>query len=179
MGVNQEEKDKAVLAMLRGGRSTSGEDPETVVSSDLAHDRAVETGLRAMGYNRIEREKLRRGRPPGRPRPTNEAKYRNINAKRFRYYLEKRLPNRTGGELAQLVAEWVEVTDCDLALAKRWWDADVDPENPGQLAEAIVGGFQMQDLARIVKGKTIAEYLQGGCSVTSCLRALRWRCLAS
>jgi hypothetical protein len=38
-----------------------------------------------------------------------------------------------------------------------------------------MGGLQIQDLAEVVNGKTIAEHLQAGSSPTWCIRALHWQ----
>jgi len=131
----------------------------------------VDAFLRAMGYNRIERERLRRGQP----RPRNEEKHRATTVKRFEYYIAERLPDRPAEEVAELARAWVGLTSYDLDLAHRWWTVGVDPGSPGQLANAITKGLRVQDLGEVVKGRTIAEHLQAGNSLAWCLLALDWR----
>jgi hypothetical protein len=173
VGVTQDEKDQdqAVLDFLRGlGSATADDEHDASAIPQLPGD-DVDTFLRAMGYNRIEREKLRRGQP----RPKNEEKYRATTVKRFEYWIAKRLTNRSAEEIAKLASAWVGLTNYDLELAQRWWTAGVDPSEPDQLANAFREGLQVQDLGEVVGERTIAEHLQAGNSVTWCLHALHWK----
>lgn len=166
------DKDQALLAFLRGsGPTDAGEDPGTPAMAVAPDDDDVDALLRAMGYNRYERERLRRGRP----RLVDGQKYRAVTVKRFIHYLAQRLPTRPVEDIAELAQAWARLTSDDLDLAQRWWDAGVDPGNPGQLASAIRQGFRVQDLAEVVQGRTIAEHLQAGNSIAWCLAALHWR----
>jgi hypothetical protein len=176
MGVTQDEKsqDLAVLAFLKGlGSADAGDELGGPGTPQLSDD--VDAFLRAMGYNRIEREQLRRRRPrPPRPRSKNKEKDRAIAVERFRYYIEERLPGRPPEEIAELAQAWAGLTRYDLDLAQRWWRAGVDPGSPDQLVDALTEGLQVEHLGEVVGGKTIAEHLQAGNSPTWCSRALGW-----
>jgi len=169
--VNQEEQDKALLAWFTDSQAAeTREDQDTPTAPQLPGDH-VDAGLRSLGYNYYERERLRRGQP----RPRNEAKYRTATAKRFRYYITEKVPGRTDAQIAELVAAWVELTDYNLDLAQRWWAAGINPGKPDQLASAVEAGFTPQELGRVVQGRTLAEHLQAGCSIDWCMGALRWQ----
>lgn len=68
---------------------------------------------------------------------------------------------------------WAELTDYDLELAQRWWNAGVDPLHTGQVQELIWQGLNPSDLAVIIRGRSILEHLQSGTSVTWCINAIR------
>lgn len=166
-----EDQDLALSAFPKRLSSADAcEHPGTVAMPQLPVD-DVDAFLRAMGYNRIEREKIRRGQP----RPRDERKYRTATVKRFRYYITGRLPNYPEAEIEELTEAWVLLTSYDLDLAQRWWAAGVDLAHPEQLADAINQGLRVQDLEEVVQGRTIAEHLQTGNSPTWCLSALYWK----
>ena len=171
MGANQEEQDKAVLAWLTGGqRAETGGDDNSPAARQFLDDH-VDAGLRSLGYNYHERNRLRRGQP----RPRNMEKYRDTTAKRFRHYIVEKLPDLPDGEIPELVAAWVRLTNSDLDLAQRWWASGIDPAKPGQLASAIKAGFDIKDLGQVVHGRTIAEHLQAGYPIDWCMGALHWQ----
>ena len=168
MTQDERDQDRSVLAFLKGYSSPAvGEDDHApAVPERLGND--VDEFLRAMGYNRIERERLRRGQS----RPRNEDKYRTATRKRFVHYIAKRLPDRPAEEVAALAEAWVALTKYDLDLAQRWWGGGVDPRTPGQLTNAIAAGFRVEDLGAVVHNRTIAEHLQAGNSLRWCMLAL-------
>ena len=171
MGASQEEQDIAVLAWLTGSqRAETGEDVNAPAARQPPDDH-VDAGLRALGLNYHERHRLRRGQP----RPENTEKYRDITAKRFRHYIVEKLPGRPDGEISELVAAWVRLTESNLDLAQRWWAAGLDPGKPDQLVSAIKAGFDIKDLGQVVHGRTIAEYLQAGYPIDWCMGALHWQ----
>jgi hypothetical protein len=138
----EKDQDLAVLAYLKGLKpAAAGAEPDRQDLPRLPGD-DVGAFLRAMGYNRVERERLRQGHP----HPRNEEKYRAVTIKRFRHYLTERMPERPAEEVAQLAEAWVALTKYDLDLAQRWWTAGVDPGNPGQFASAITAGLRIEDL---------------------------------
>ena len=125
-----------------------------------------------MGYNRIEREQLRRRQP----RPRNDEKHRATTVKRFKFYIERRLTDRKPGKVAELAKAWAQLTNYDLDLAQRWWDAGMDPSGPDQLVKAIEASLRIEDLGKVIyKGRTVAECLQAGNSLAWCMAALHWR----
>ena len=164
------EEDQILLAWLRGSRSTASDKEEGSPTPARVPGDDVEEFLRGMGYNRPQREQLRRGQP----RPRNDAKYRAITIKRYEHYLRLQLPQEAVDNIAQLAAAWAGLTNYNLELAQRWWDAGVKPDNPGDLAKAIEGGLQIQNLGEVVHGRTIAQHLQAGNSLDWCLIALDW-----
>jgi hypothetical protein len=163
------EQDHALLAYLRGYESANATS-EVDATADLPDDE-IDGLLRAMGYNRIEREEMRRRTP----RRASTDRYRATTLKRFAHYITRRLPDLTPERAAELANEWASLTSYDVDLAQRWWRSGVDPNDPGELAQAIAGGLQIRDLGEVINGKTIAEHLQAGSSLTWCLRALHWQ----
>jgi hypothetical protein len=74
--VNQEEQDKALLAWFTDSQAAeTREDQDTPTAPQLPGDH-VDAGLRSLGYNYYERQRLHRGQP----RPRNEAEYRTATA---------------------------------------------------------------------------------------------------
>lgn len=168
---DEKDQDLAVLAYLKGRKPADGGEEQGAQGIPRLPGDDVGAFLRAMGYNRIEREQLRRGQP----RPRNEEKYRAVTIKRFRHYLAERMPERPAEEVAELAEAWVALTKYDVDLARRWWTAGVDPGNPRQLVSAITAGFRIEDLGEVVKGRTIAEHLQAGNPLAWCVLALDWK----
>jgi hypothetical protein len=168
---DDKEQDRALLAYLRGCESANATGEVDAAADTPVPGDEVDQFLRAMGYNRIEREEMRRRRP----QRTSEDRYRATTLKRFAYYIRRWLPDLTPDRAAELANEWASVTSYDVDLAQRWWNSGVSPNDPSDLAHAIMGGLQIQDLAEVVNGKTIAEHLQAGSSPTWCLRALHWQ----
>ena len=111
-----------------------------------------------MGYSPAQRERMRRGTV----RLRDEKKHQAINAKRFKWYLGRLLPNRPSGEIAGLARAWAAVTNYDLDLAQRWWAAGIDPASPDQLTEAVVCGFRVEDLSKVVHGRTVPPSISKG-----------------
>jgi hypothetical protein len=169
--VKQEESDKALLAYLRGHTSADiSEDQGALATPRPRHD-DVDDLLRGMGYSPTQREQLRRRQP----RPRDEIKHRAVTIKRFQHYIKQRLPMRTEEEIARLARAWVSLTNYDLDLAQCWWDAGVNPGQPGELSKAIEGGLRVQDLGEVVHGRSVASHLQAGNSPDWCLIALEWK----
>jgi hypothetical protein len=121
-----------------------------------------------MGYNRPERERIRRGSP----QPLNKERYRDVTLKRFRYHLGKRLPHLTEAALAPLVTLCAAVTNYDLERAQRWWSLGVDSGAPGPLINGIKAGLRIEHMGRVVHGRTVAEQPQDGNSLRWCLGAM-------
>ena len=94
------EEDQILLAWLRGSRSTASDKEEGSPTPARVPGDDVEEFLRGMGYNRPQREQLRRGQP----RPRNDAKYRAITIKRYEHYLRLQLPQEAVDNIAQLAA---------------------------------------------------------------------------
>lgn len=175
MAQDEKDQDQAVLAFLKGLGAAGAFEKQDALTMPQPSDDNVDGFLRAMGYNRIERERLRRGQP----RRRNEDRHRAITVKRFKFHIAQKLTDRTTEEVAELATAWVNLMNFNLDVAQRWWDAGVDPGKPGQLAKAIEEGLRVEDLGEVVTGgRTIAEYLQAGYSPAWCLGALHWRRLA-
>lgn len=169
--MNQEEQDKAVLVWLAGDQSAEiGEKHDNPATPQPADDQ-VDEGLRALGCNYYERQRLRQKQS----RPRNRDKDRATTVKRFRHYIIEKVPGRTDTEITELVATWVAFTDHNLDLAQRWWGAGIDAGKPDQLVNAIEAGFSLKDLVQVVHGRTIAEHLQAGYSIAWCMGALHWQ----
>lgn len=168
--MKQEDSDQAILAYLRGQSPVGAPQDQGTPAAPQPRRDGVDDFLRGMGYSPTQREQLRRGQR----RPRNDAKHQTVTVKRFEYHIKQRLPARTEGDIAGLVAAWVGLTNHDLDLAQRWWDAGVNPDNPGDLVKAIEGGLRIQDLGEVVKDRSIAEHLQAGNSLDWCLIALDW-----
>ena len=140
------------------GRSTDVTDHDTATTAQPSADDDVEAFLRAMGYNRPERERIRRG--PSQPR--NDAKYRDTAPKRYAFYLSQSLPGLASDEITRLAKAWVVLTDHNLDLAQRWWAAGIDPSHPEHLADAIAAGLELEHLGLDLDGRSVAEHLQAG-----------------
>ena len=171
MARDDQEQDLALLAYLRGSDSASATGKVDAAADTPAPGDQVDRFLRAMGYNRIEREEIRRRKP----RRANADRHRATTLKRFAYYIAQRLPDLAPERAAELANKWASLTNYDVDLAQRWWSSGVSPNDPGELAQAILEGLQIQDLGKVVNGKTIAEHLQAGSSPTWCLQALHWQ----
>jgi hypothetical protein len=139
-------------------RSTDTTDHDTAATAQRSADDDVEAFLRTMGYNRPERERIRRG--PSRPR--NDAKYRDAAPKRYAFYLSQSLPGLTSGEITRLARAWVMLTDYNLDLAQRWWATGIDPGHPEHLADAIEAGLELEHLGFDLDGRSVAEHLRAG-----------------
>ncbi len=164
-------QDLALLAYLRGGDSANatGEVGATADAPVLGDE--VDQVLRAMGYNRKQREELRRHKP----RRVNADRHRATTLKRFAYYIAQRLPDLAPGRATELAKEWARLTSYDVDLAQRWWTSGINPDNPVDFARAIAKGLRIEDLSEVINGKTVAEHLQAGNSPTWCLGALYWQ----
>jgi hypothetical protein len=169
--MDQEAKDRAVLALLQGsGPETANSDRE-VAPRVKPPDGEVDALLRSWEMNYHERAKARRRQR----KPVDKGRDQDSARKRIRFYLDKRVDAKgTGPDRAQLAAEWAGLANDDVDSVLRWWHAGIDPENPGQLNEAIREGFSPQDLKEVVRGKTIAEHLHDGQSLRWCINALSW-----
>lgn len=172
MSQEDRSQDQAILAFLKGlGAAEDGsgrDDSAPAASQSLSDD--VDEFLRVMGYNRHERENLRR-KPS---RPVDDAKYPDVTIKRFKHYIAELLPDRSADEIAELAQAWVSLTHYNLNLAQRWWAAGVNPGSPDQLVNAINAGLQVEDLARVIGRLTVAEHLQAGNSLRWIMAALGW-----
>ena len=118
-----------------------------------------------MGYNRPERERLRRGTR----QPLDKKRYRDVTVKRFRYHLEKHLPDLPETALDPLVRAWAILTDYDVDLAQRWWESGADPGRPDLLVNAIDNGLRIEHMRRVIDGRSLAEHLMRGNSLRWCL----------
>lgn len=163
------DQDRALRAFLLGDFLADADREQGPAGMPQRLGDDLDDFLRNMGYSPAQREAMRRGTP----RPQDEKKYRATNAKRFKWHLDRLLPGRPAAEIAGLVAAWVTVTNCDLDFAQRWWAAGVDPASPDQLAEAIASGFRVEDLGKVVHGRTVAGHLQAGNSLRWCMLALK------
>ena len=116
----------------------------------------------------------RRRSMPTRRNRGNE-RHRATILKQFHYWIDQRVDRGHAMRApADLVRVWAELTDYDLELAKRWWNAGVYPLGTGQVRELIWHGLNPGDLAVVIQGQTILEHLQSGTSVTWCINAIRW-----
>lgn len=172
MAQDEKNQDLALLAFLKGLDTVDASEERDTPTTTAPSNDSVDAFLRAMGYNRVERERLRRGKP----QPSSEEKYRATTVKRFEYHIGRRLTGRTTETQAELARAWAGLTNYNLDLAQRWWDAGIDPGSPRELAKAIEAGLQVEDLGEVIAGaRTIAEHLQAGNSLAWCLGALHWK----
>jgi hypothetical protein len=171
-GVAQDDRDqdRALLAYLRGCSSAAADDGNAAADAAVPDD-DVDRFLQAMGYNRIERRELRRREPPR----ANPDRHRPTTIKRFAFYITHELPDLTPERVAELADEWASLANYDLDLAQRWWNSGVNPDAPGELTRAVIEGLRIDDLGKVVNGKTVAEHLQAGSSPIWCHRALQWQ----
>jgi hypothetical protein len=165
--VNQAEQDRALLAMLTGNRPAASNDESWPKST---HD-DIDTVLRAMGYGRPQRERLRYSRRPG---PAGNTRHQAVTLKRFAFYIRQQLPGLQDEEAAHLAGRWCGFTKYDLELAQRWWASGINPADTDQLVKFAEAGLDVSVLAQVVCGRTIAEHLKAGSSVDWCLSAIRW-----
>lgn len=166
-GIHTNQEEQAILAFLTGGQSAGTTDRSIEPMARPARDE-LEEALRDMGYNRPERERIRRKSP----QPLNKERYRDVTLKRFRYHLGKSLPHLTEAALTRLVTLWAVLTDYDLERAQRWWSLGIDPGAPGPLINAMKAGLRIEHVGRVVHGRTVAEHLQNGNSLRWCLGAM-------
>jgi hypothetical protein len=99
---DDKEQDRALLAYLRGCEAANATGEVDAAADTPVPGDKVDQFLRAMGYNRIEREEMRRRRP----QRTSEDRYRATTLKRFAYYIRRRLPDLTPDRAAELANEW-------------------------------------------------------------------------
>jgi hypothetical protein len=165
---NERSQDQAVLAFLKGLDVKDEEEHAPATTARLSDD--VDESLRVMGYNRPERERLRRKSSPA----TDVARFRATTIKRFRYYLAELLTEYPAAEIAELAETWAALTDYNIDLARQWWATGLDPANPGQLARALTAGLQVKDLQRVIGRHTVAEHLQAGSPLRWVMAALGW-----
>jgi len=150
---------------LHLGVSGSESEPDLITLEGESPDSDLDAGLRQLGFNRPEREELRRG-----PRPLKR-NYDNVNLKR--YIRERASDSASELDIGQLALEWAELTGYDVDLAKRFWDAGFDPVDLGQFAAFIKEGFGLRELEEAeVQGKTVAQHLREKQSVRWCINAL-------
>jgi hypothetical protein len=165
---NEKNQDEALLAFLMRGQSTGGTDDDTAATAQSHADDDVEAFLRAMRYNRHERERIRRGRS----QPRSDARYRDVAPKRYSHYLSQALPDLPSDQIDRLAKAWVMLADYDVGVAQQWWAAGVDPRHPEQLALAIETGLRREHLGQEIFGQTVAEHLQAGSPLRWILGAL-------
>lgn len=166
-----EQGDQRIMAYLTGHTTPDADEDLEGGVTPRSDRQAIDDALRQWGYNRIERERLRRGTP----RPGNRGDYREVTVKRFAYYIGKLSPERPPEEVNKLAATWAALSEYNVDRAQRWWSNGVDPVQPGQFADAIAAGLEPSDLGEVVHDRTIAEHLRAGNSLAWCMDALRWR----
>jgi hypothetical protein len=165
-----EQADQRIMAYLTGQAAPDVDNQLEVRVTARSDRQDIDDALRHWGYNRIERERLRRGTP----RPRNRGDYRAVTVKRFAYYIGKLLPERPPEEVNGLAATWAALSEYNVDRAQRWWSNGVDPAQPGQFADAIAAGLEPSDLGEVIHNRTIAEHLRAGNSLAWCVDALRW-----
>jgi hypothetical protein len=134
-------------------------------------DSELDTVLRSWGYNRREREDLRRALRA----PKSKRDYKPVILKQFRFYIDERLGDRTPTpDTSRLAAVWASLTEYKIQLAQWLWSIGFDPADPAQVDAFLEGGYCLQDLETEVNGKTIAEHLRDGEPLQWCLAALSW-----
>ena len=77
-----------MLESLRGGRPAFGA-PDASQSEPRLPGDEIEQALRGFGYDRLERERLRRGRSQSR----GGARHRGVTVKRYQYNISRRCPD--------------------------------------------------------------------------------------
>ncbi|GHJ12158.1 hypothetical protein [Micromonospora sp. AKA38] len=156
---------------LLGRRAENG-----AAGADLALKKNddLESGLRALGLNRRERERWRRRGND--PRPRNGDRDRAIAVKRIDHHIGELVDWTTAGaSRAEVVAAWAHLSNHDVDRVKKWLDKGVDPLRFAEVMRLVDNGLRTDDLFAEVHGKTIAQHLRDGSSVEWCLHALYFK----
>lgn len=172
--MQSDEDDRALLAWLRQG-----------VQEESPGRDEIDELLRGMGLNHNERRALRhhhsskaRSHDHGRRRRagTDQVPYQDRIIKQFAWYIKELVPEPTGVNVSAMdaAATWAKLTNYKLDTARQWWDAGLHPLALDQIVDLLANDFEPQDLLRRVRGRTIAEHLGAGTSVTWCVMAARW-----
>jgi hypothetical protein len=142
--------------------------------ANLAERRRVEVdeALRALGYDYKDRDRIRRGKSV--PRPKN-ARYRDVNRKRYEFYISQIVDwDTTSLSKEYVTATWFSLTGENLELAQRWWNAGMNPLALEQIAALVEQGWSPADLAARVKDRSVVYWLNRGATVEWCVLALGW-----
>jgi hypothetical protein len=177
---NSEEGElRCILAYLREGRAGTGDaaaDEDAMTAAWLTErsmrrdDEDVEM-LRALGYNRREREALRRRRNT--QRPNKRDRDREIAVKRIAYYLNENVKwNETTSDPNVVCRAWAGLSDYNVERCNDWWRRGVDPLDYAKVLVLVEHGLSPTDLLTDVKGKTILQHLKEGTSMQWCVLAL-------
>ncbi|MEU8253244.1 hypothetical protein AB0C06_03110 [Micromonospora inaquosa] len=174
----EEEELRRIREFLFADRADA--DPQTPDHSRLLIDQALkkdaerESAMRALGYNRVERERWRQNKSV--PKPRSGDRDRAIAVKRIDHYIGTRV-NWTSTSLnrAEVVAAWANLSNHDVDRVKAWLDKGVDPLRFAEVIKLLDNGLRPDDIFTEVHGKTIAQHLRDGSSVEWCLHALHFK----
>lgn len=168
-----DEDEQALLAWLRDGATGEGDvdDIPAVFGDSSTPTQDLEEELRSLGLNYLERQAIRH---PRRSRGNSE-RYKRTNLIRFGWYIDQ-IVDWTDNSVSrgQVIAAWVALSKGDIDVARRWWEAGIDPCKLSAARELMEEGLHPRDLAICINSKTIAEHLKSGSSIKWCLNALRW-----
>jgi hypothetical protein len=132
-----------------------------------------DSGLRTLGLNRHERERLRQDRHRSKPR--NKARDRKTAIKRLGYYIDERVDwGKTNVDRTEAIAAWAALSDHDVDRVNDWWNGGAHPLDFAEIAKLAKDGFRPTDLFTEVHGKTVVQHLRDGSSAEWCAHALRW-----
>jgi hypothetical protein len=138
----------------------------------VTHDE-LDSDLRALGYNRPERERLRRS--DHLPKARDQGREEATAVKRLGLHIDKQVNwAETDLSRAEVIAAWAALCNHDVDKANDWWGRGVHPLDIAEITKLTDYGFQPTDLYTIVNKKTIMDHIRDGTSVEWCRHALRW-----
>jgi hypothetical protein len=134
-------------------------------------DTELDSGLRALGFNRPEREKLRKRRRSSRTPNGNREMAQALL--RIGFYIDQRV-DWTATELdrREVIAFWADLCDHDVDKTNQLWFQGVDPLDMNYVSVLKDNGFGPPTLYRVIHGRTVLQQLRDGQTIEWCLGAL-------
>ncbi|MGW3618539.1 hypothetical protein [Micromonospora arida] len=172
----EDEELRRIRENLLGGRADPDQgSAEIGALADLVLRKYddLESGLRALGLNRREREDWRRHGAS--PKPRSSDRDRATALKRIRYYIDEQVDwTKTSANRIEVLATWAVLSNYDVDKVKEWFSKGVDPLSFAEVFELGKNDFRPQDLFTEISGKTVAQHLREGSSAQWCLHALHF-----
>lgn len=132
----------------------------------------VDSELRDFGLSPSERRKILR---PTNRSPHDSSRYKTTIFRQFCWWIDQRVDwSKTELSSAYVAAVWMSLTNHNLDLAKKWWEAGIDPLDLEQIAALSKHGIHPRDLVVRIGRRIILEHLCGGTPVEWCVSSMNW-----
>ncbi|MCD0449449.1 hypothetical protein LO762_09635 [Actinocorallia sp. API 0066] len=156
-----------------GGAKTKARKPRSARFAARTKAEISDDELRALGINRPERERLRRGRQ--RSGTPNKDREKAKALLRIGFYIDEQVEwETTDLDREEVVAAWAFLSNHDVDRVNQWWAEGVHPLDITYIRLLQDNGFEPTDLYRTIHGKTVLQHLREGTSPQWCLLALSW-----